>query len=96
MANEHRLINELIDLMCKCGCEAFVGNFQRDMSELSPRVHWTDQDVSEAIDYVRYMNEYFGKAEAVAVVTSLIAKFHISLQDVTIPRTASDKVGLES
>ena len=96
MVKEHALINELIDLMCKCGCESFVGNFQRDATVLSPRADWTEEGVSQAVDYVRYMNEYFGKQEAIAVVTSLVSKFHISHQDITIPKTSSDKVGLES
>lgn len=96
MTKEQVLINELIDLMCKGGCEAFVGNFQRDATALPPRASWTDDDVSQAIDYVRYMNQYFGKQEALAIVTALISKFHISLGDITIPRTSDDKVGLES
>ena len=93
---EQVLINELINLLCKGGCESFVGNFQRDATVLSPKTHWTEADVAEAIEYIRYINEYFGKQEAVAVITSLVSKFHISIQDLTIPRTAQDKVGLES
>ena len=93
---ELTLINELINLMCKGGCEAFVGNFQRDGNVLAPKSEWTEKDIQEAIQYVRYMNEYFGKQEAVAVITSLVSKFHISLQDITIPKTADEKVGLES
>jgi hypothetical protein len=93
---EQVLINELISLMCKGGCEAFVGNFQRDGTVLSPKPAWTQSDIEEAIHYVRYMNEYFGKAEAIAVITSLVSKFHVTVDDLTIPRTAADKVGLES
>ena len=93
---EQELINELIRLMCKGGCEAFVGNFQRDGAVLAPKPSWTRQDITEAVQYVRYMNEYFGKQEAIAVITSLVAKFHISLSDLTIPETAKEKVGLES
>jgi len=93
---EQTLINELIALMCKCGCESFVGNFQRDGAVLSPRTQWTETDVSEAVSYVRYMNEYFGKQEAIAVITSLVSKFHIAQQDLTLPKTADEKVGLES
>ena len=93
---ELTLINELINLMCKGGCEAFVGNFQHDGNVLAPKSEWTEKDIQEAIQYVRYMNEYFGKQEAVAVITSLVSKFHISLQDITIPKTADEKVGLES
>ena len=93
---EQLLINELINLMCKGGCEAFVGNFQRDATGIAPRQHWTEAEIAEAINYVRYMNEYFGKQEAIAVITSLISKFHISLNDINIPKTADEKVGLES
>lgn len=82
--------------MCKGGCEAFVGNFQRDGALVAPKSSWTESDIAEAIQYVRYMNEYFGKQEAIAVITSLVSKFHISLADLTIPATAKEKVGLES
>jgi len=96
MTRESILINELITLMCKGGCESFVGNFQKDATVLTPHDRWTETEVDEAIDYVKYMNEYFGKQEAIAVITSLISKFHISLDDITVPKTSSDKVGLES
>jgi hypothetical protein len=96
MTRESVLINELITLMCKGGCESFVGNFQKDGTVLSPHDQWTEEEVEEAIHYVKYMNEYFGKQEAIAVVTSLIAKFHISLDDISVPKTSNDKVGLES
>jgi len=96
MNREQVLINELIDLMCKGGCEAFVGNFQRDGAVLAPRPQWTPKDVDEAIHYVRYMNEYFGKEEAIAVITSLVSKFHIKVTDLTILRDDREKVGLES
>ncbi len=93
---EQTLINELINLMCKCGCESFVGNFQRDHTMLVPRNAWSEDDLSKAVDYVRYMNEYFGKEEAVAVITSLVSRFHITQQNVTVPLTPDEKVGLES
>jgi hypothetical protein len=93
---EQVLINELIRLMCKGGCEAFVGNFQRDGAVLAPRPSWSEKDIAEAVQYVQYMNEYFGKQEAIAVITSLVSKFHISIADLTIPETANEKVGLES
>jgi hypothetical protein len=96
MTKESILINELIALMCKGGCESFVGNFQRDATALAPRESWTEKDIEEAIHFVRYMNEYFGKQEAIAVITSLISRFHVSLADISIPRDASEKVGLES
>jgi hypothetical protein len=93
---EQTLINELIKLMCKGGCESFVGNFQKDATVLAPRAQWSADEVEEAIHYVRYMNEYFGKQEAIAVITSLISKFHISAEDLTIPKSPEEKVGLES
>ena len=82
--------------MCKGGCEAFVGNFQREGTVLAPKEKWSQNDIAEAIEYVRYMNEYFGKQEAVAVITSLVSKFHISTDDLTIPKHPGEKVGLES
>jgi hypothetical protein len=93
---EQTLINELIRLMCKGGCESFVGNYQKDMTILGPRANWSPQEIQEAIHYIQYMNEYFGKQEAVAVITSLVSKFHISLDNLTIPKSPEEKVGLES
>jgi hypothetical protein len=93
---EQVLINELINLMCKSGCEAFVGNFQRDATVLAPKPAWGESEIAEAIHYVRYMNEYFGKQEAIAIITSLVAKFHINVQELTIPANGDEKVGLES
>lgn len=93
---EHNLINELINLMCKGGCESFVGNFQREATVLAPRDRWTKADIEEAVQYVRYMNEYFGKQEAIAVITSLVSKFHISMEELTVPKSPAEKVGLES
>lgn len=93
---EQTLINELIKLMCKGGCETFVGNFQKDPVMLTPQPPWSEREIEEAVHYVRYMNEFFGKQEAVAVITSLVAKFHISLNDLTIPKTSAEKVGLEN
>jgi hypothetical protein len=93
---EQILINELIKLMCKGGCETFVGNFQKDVTVLTPKPSWSQKEIEEAVDYVRYMNEYFGKQEAVAVITSLVSRFHISLGELTIPKNSTEKVGLES
>jgi predicted transcriptional regulator len=78
---EQVLIKELIKLMCKSGCETFVGNFQKDIREVNLSEKWTDAEIEEAVAYVKYMNEYFGKDEAVAVVTSLIAKYNIDAKD---------------
>jgi hypothetical protein len=60
MNREQDLINALIDLMCKSGCEAFVGNFQRDGAVLAPRQQWSDENIDEAIHYVKYMSEKVG------------------------------------
>lgn len=84
--------------MCKAGREASAGNVQRDETVLSLKPTWSEAQIAEAVHFVRYMNEYFGKQEAVAVILlpPLFQKFHISIQDLTIPETDGEKVGLES
>ena len=81
---EQVLINELIKLLCKGGCEALVGNFQKVMNLDGHPEQWSETEIAEAIQYVRYINEFFGKDEAVAVVTSLVAKYNINPDDLAL------------
>ena len=78
---EQTLINELIRLLCKAGGETFVGNFQRDVDKDGKSVRWSSQEIAEAVPYIQYMNEYFGRDEAVAIVTALIAKYNLDTKD---------------
>lgn len=89
---EQVLINELVKLLCKGGCEALVGNFQKVMTIDGRHEQWTEHEVAEAIHYVKYINEFFGKDEAVAVVTALIAKYNINPEDLALrPRMNAAK-----
>jgi|GEM_PF-2773881 len=81
---EHALINELIKLLCKSGGETFVGNFQKDIDVDGDQEKWTPDEIVEAVDHLRYMNEYFGKDEAVAIITSLIAKYNVDVSDLAL------------
>jgi hypothetical protein len=81
---EQSLINQLIRLLCKGGAETFVGNFQREVDEDNKPQEWTASEIKEACEYIKYINEYFGRDEAVAIVTSLIAKYNISLEDLAL------------
>jgi hypothetical protein len=36
----------------------FAGNFQTDVTVLSPKTTWTVSEIKEAVTYVRHMNEY--------------------------------------
>jgi hypothetical protein len=93
---EQVLINELIRLLCKSGCETFVGNFQKDVKEDNTSEKWTQAEIGEAVNYVKYINEYFAKQEAVAIVTSLVAKYNIHVSDLSLrPNPASAKIGVD-
>jgi hypothetical protein len=81
---KQELINELIKLLCKAGGETFVGNFQKDIDKDGRHSEWSDAEIAEAVNYIRYMNEYFGKDEAVAIVTALIAKYNIDVNDLAL------------
>lgn len=78
------LINELIKLLCKGGGETFVGNFQREVNQDDRAAKWTEHEIGEAVQYIKYINEFFGKDEAVAIITSLIAKYNINVDDLTL------------
>jgi hypothetical protein len=86
---EHALINELIRLLCKGGGETFVGNFQRQINTDNQYEAWTEGEIGEAVNYVSYINEYFGKDEAVAIITSLITRFNINLNDLALRPTGA-------
>jgi hypothetical protein len=84
MENEQILINELIRLLCKGGGETFVGNFQKDINQDGKPEAWTSTEIQEAVQYMKYINEFFGKDEAVAIITSLITRYNINVNDLAI------------
>jgi restriction endonuclease len=90
---EQALINELIRLLCKSGGETFVGNFQKEINEDGQAEKWTQAEVGEAVNYIKYINEYFGRDEAIAIMTSLIAKYNININDLAL-RPDSEKVAV--
>jgi hypothetical protein len=90
---EQALINELIRLLCKSGGETFVGNFQKEINEDGQTEKWTQLEVGDAVNYIKYINEYFGRDEAIAIITSLIAKYNININDLAL-RPDSEKVAV--
>jgi hypothetical protein len=78
---EHELINELIRLLCKAGAEAFVGNLQKEVDQDLQPERWKPNEVQEAVKYLKYINDYFGRDEAMAIITSLLARYNLSLND---------------
>jgi hypothetical protein len=92
---EQVLVNELIRLLCKGGGETFVGNFQKDINADNVPEQWTQAEIGEAVNYVKYINEYFGKDEAVAIITSLISKYNINVNDLSLrPNATAEKIGV--
>jgi hypothetical protein len=92
---EQALINELVRLLCKGGAETFVGNFQREIDDDQQPDHWTQKEINAAVDYLKYINDYFGKDEAVAIITSLVAQYNINLNDLSLrPEPAAGKIGV--
>ena len=90
---EQALINELIKLLCKGGGETFVGNFQKDINADNVYEKWTPEELGEAVKYIQYINEYFGRDEAVAIITALIAKYNISVSDLSLrPDRSSSEI----
>lgn len=90
---EQVLINELIRLLCKGGGETFVGNFQKEINEDNQTEKWTQAEIGEAINYIKYINEYFGRDEAMAIVISLTAKYNININDLALRQNfTSEKI----
>ena len=91
---EQILIHELIRLLCKSGCEALIGNFQREINEDGNPAAWIPSETNEAIHHIKYLNEYFGKDEAVVIITSLIARYNINVQELPITKLPAQDLGL--
>lgn len=92
---EQILINELIKLMCRGGGEHFIGNFQKEINEDGEAEPWTEKEIEEAVSHVKYMNDYFGRKEAVAIITNLIARYNIDVKDVALRNnTAHQNIGM--
>jgi hypothetical protein len=90
---EQSLINELVKLLCKSGCETFVGNYQKMIDHDLHAEKWTEQEVREAREHIQYINEYFGKDEAIAIITSLVARYNINVNDLQLrPPTPMKKL----
>ena len=88
---EQTLINELIKLLCRAGGETFVGNFQKEIDKDGQHQAWTPEEIGEAVNHIRYMNEYFGRDEAVAIITALTAKYNIDVADLALRQSSSDR-----
>src|SRR5688500_1694762 len=91
---EQVLINELIKLMCKSGGETFVGNFQKVTDKDGQPENCTSAEIKEAIQYIRYINEYFGVDEASAIITSVAAKYNINVGQLTVTQVPAEKLGM--
>jgi hypothetical protein len=93
---EQTLINELIKLLCKGGGETFVGNFQKEINSDNENEKWTKHEIAEAVHYISYINEFFGKDEAVAIITSLITRYNINVNDLALrPDVNSQKIAMD-
>jgi hypothetical protein len=91
---EQQLINELIRLLCKGGAESFVGNFQRETDKDGNPSHWTQNELREAVQYLRYINEYFGVDEASVIITSVAAKYNLDVTQLTVSKLPAEKLGM--
>jgi hypothetical protein len=93
MTMEQQLINELIRLLCKAGAESFVGNFQKEIDHDGSPGKWTSTEVTEATQYIKYINDYFGRDEAVAIITSLMGRYNILSSEFSL-NDGSEKIGV--
>jgi hypothetical protein len=87
---EQTLVNELIRLLCLCGAENLVGNYQREICRDGLQKNWSEDEVKEATASIRYIIECFDKEEAVMIVKNLMARYEIRREEVS---DASAKVG---
>ena len=81
---EQQLIGQLVCLIRKSGGGSFIEPvLSGDDDDVLDRV-WTDQEISAAVDHLKFINGLFGKSDATVVISNLLQLYHIDMKDLSI------------
>jgi hypothetical protein len=81
---EQEFINQLICLIRKSGGGAFVRRLWTEVDENNNTREWTEDEIINGVNHIRWVNEYFGRDEALTVIRELLNKYHITLEDISL------------
>lgn len=82
LPHEQSLINELILMIAKMGGNAVMKDLIEQVDTDGDPKTWTAEEIARAVDYVKWQNSYFARADAMAVIDRLMANYKISGDDV--------------
>src|SRR5688500_4305101 len=78
---EQQLINAFMKLTAKAGAGALVRELIQQVDENRNPKDWSRSEMENAIHYINYLVENFGKQEAMVVIRTLMKKFDIETSE---------------
>jgi hypothetical protein len=89
------LVNELLKLIAKSGGASMITELIHRINEDGQAEIWQPAEVEKATNYVRDLNSYFSRVDAVEIIENLIEQFHIKLEDIRVtPHEDLEKIGV--
>jgi|SRR5687767_2851547 hypothetical protein len=91
-----QLVNELLKLISKSGGASMITELIHRITEDDHATAWQQEEVEKATAYVRDLNTYFSRVDAVEIIENLIEKFHIRLEDIRVRESEGfdEKIGV--
>jgi hypothetical protein len=91
-----QLVNELLKLIAKSGGASMITELIHRINEDGQATVWQPAEVDKATDYIRDLNAYFSRMDAVEIIENLIEQFHIKVDDLRIKNAESleEKLGV--
>jgi len=91
-----QLVNELLKLIAKSGGASMITELIHRVAEDEHATVWQPAEVEKATAYIRDMNTYFSRVDAVEIIENLIEKFHIKLDDIRVRESEGfdEKIGV--
>jgi hypothetical protein len=81
---EQQLINSFMKFTSKAGAGEFVRMMIQEYEENGNPKVWTENEMHHAINFLEDLVQKFGKHEAAIVITTLMRKFEISIEDLHV------------
>ena len=82
------LINAFMKLTSKAGAGDLVRELIQAIDENGNPKDWTNEEMTQAVDFINMQVERFGKNEAIQIIHILMKKYNVSADD--LPITTDD------
>ena len=81
---EQQLINNLICFIRKSGGESFIKNLLSEVDRNGNDRVWTEDEIENAVNHLKWVNDFFGKSDATIVISNLVQLYHIDIEDLSL------------